>query len=734
LRSAFDGERAQFFCWAPVCLGAGIAAYFSLPNEPSLAAASALFAIALTAALLSRRGTLASAAMMALTLAATGFALAKLRVQSVAAPVLSKQMRSVDVTGVVLRAERRGKRGQRITLAVEQLGRLPAHERPARVRIRMMTDAVSVAPGDRVRLAANLAPPAKPALPGAFDYARTAWFEQIGGVGYTFSKPEVERGAGAVGWRDSALQRIETARTAIATRVKAALPGEIGAIATALITGERGGISDATNEAFKDSGLFHILSISGLHMVVMAGAVFYSIRLLLAAAPPLALRLPVKKIAAAAGIAAALVYLALSGAAFATVRAATMITIMFAAVLLDRPALAMRNVALAALIILALYPESLFDAGFQMSFAAVTALVAAYEALRQRMRRRDAPHPLARVGGFFGDIVASTLIASVAVAPFAAYHFHQSQQYAVLANLIAIPICNLIVMPMALLALVLMPFGHEGLALWPMGKGIEAMTWCAETVGALPGAVGAIPAIPTLSFGLFAIGGLWIVLWRTRQRLLGLTAIAAGLAIAPTLPRPDILVARDGKLVAMRMPDGRLSALPARQTRFELERWLQHDGDAREAKEAQRGEGFNCDGVSCVADVKGVLLAAPQRPAALIDDCARADLVILSTPAPKGCDKARVLDLFGSWRDLGYAIYIEPGDGAAAMRIETVAERRGNRPWSVTSVERPLPKPRIAPGPAKSPMRDRSSANSDGDAPPIEPRAEIEEDDGEAHQ
>ncbi len=519
--------------------------------------AVAPLAMAFIAKLSARRGTLLSAALTGFVLACGGFALAKMRVDTVAAPVLTKQWRNVEVVGIVTRAEQRGERGQRLTIAVELLGALSESERPARVRIRTMARGPTVAPGDRVRIKATLAPPAKPAIPGGFDYARTAWFERLGGVGYAFSAPVVEPAAAPPGLIESIGREIEGARTAIGARIRAALPGEVGAIATAMITGERGGISAETNEAFKDFGLFHILSISGLHMVVMAGAVFYLVRLLLAAIPAIALNLPIKKIAAVAGILAALGYLALSGAAFATVRAAVMITIMFVAVLVDRPALAMRNVALSALVILVIYPESLFDAGFQMSFAAVTTLVAAYEGVNRVMRRRDAPHPLSRVALFFGGIVASTLIASVAVAPFAAYHFHQSQQYAVIANLIAIPICNLVVMPAALLALVLMPFGLESLALWPMGKGIEAIAWCAKAVGELPGAVGRIPAIPTLSFALMATGGLWIALWRTRQRALGFAAIAAGLALAPTAPRPDVLIARNGELIAVRLPDGR---------------------------------------------------------------------------------------------------------------------------------------------------------------------------------
>ena len=216
---------------------------------------------------------------------------------------------------------------------------------------------------------------------------------------------------------------IQNVRQAMAVRVRAALPGETGEIALALVTGERGGISAATNNAFKNSGLFHILSISGLHMVIMAGAVFHSVRLLLAAIPLFALTLPIKKMAAAAGILSALGYLATSGGAFATVRSTLMIVIIFGEVLIDRPALALRNVALAAFLILAVNPESLLDAGFQMSFAAMTALITSHEFVSRLLGRGSRPHPALRVIRFFGEIVASTLIASVAVAPFAAYNF-----------------------------------------------------------------------------------------------------------------------------------------------------------------------------------------------------------------------------------------------------------------------------------------------------------------------
>jgi competence protein ComEC len=734
VRVTLDHERARFFLWAPVFLGAGIAIYFAIPREPDLLSAALPLSIFLIAKLIAARGTYVSLALSALCLMGAGFIVAKLRVEHVRAPVLERPLRSVEVIGVVARAEPRVPRGQRLTLNVEKLGSLTKNEMPQRVRIRTLNKDSQLSPGDRVRLKATLAPPAKPALPGGFDYARTAWFERLGGVGYTLSRPMVEGRVEPGDLYSTVQQWIDQFRASVGARISQILPGETGAIARALITGERGGISEETNDAFRASGLFHILSISGLHMVVMAGAVFYAVRFFLALFPAIALRFPIKKIAAVAGMFAAVAYMAISGGAFATVRATVMIVIMFTAVLFDRPALALRNVALSAFLILALYPESLFDAGFQMSFAAVTGLIAAYEIIRQRMARRGEPHPILRVGLFFGGIVASTLIASAAVAPFAAYHFHQSQQYAVLANLVAIPICNIIVMPCALAALVLMPFGLEWPALWALGKGIEAMTWCAQTVGALPGAVGHIPAMPTLAFGLMVYGGLWLALWQTRWRLLGIGFVLAGLVLAPTLPRPDMLVTKGGELVALRLADGTLSALPARQSKFELKRWLEHDGDGREVDAAQKGVGFTCDSSGCFARVKGVDVAVPRHPSALVDDCVRARILLLSIPRPAWCaGPETVIDLFDVWRDAGYALYVDArGDSAPpVVRVVSIASFRGARPWSAPVTQRDkiasLPVPRV------------DGAGDDrklGPAPVAqsreEPRPEIDDEDFEA--
>jgi competence protein ComEC len=372
----------------------------------------------------------------------------------------------------------------------------------------------------------------------------------------------------------------------------------------------------------------------------------------------------------------------ISGAAFATVRSYIMISIMFVAVLLDRPALALRNVALAALLILLLWPESLFDPGFQMSFAAVVCLVSVYEWLRMRDEAREGwmrRGPFARLALFFGGIVTSTLVASLSVAPFGIYHFHYTQQFAIIANMFAIPICNLVVMPASLAALAAMPLGLEWAPLWVMGRGIEAMVWCAQVVAALPGAVGRVPAIPTAAFVLMVIGGLWCALWGTRWRVLGGIAIALGLMWATTGQRPDVLIGRGAELVAVRGADGKLSALGGRGSSFELSRWLEHDGDGRGPAEVGKAAAFRCDSQGCTAWVKGMRLAVAASPSALRDDCAAAAVVVLKFERTAGCRPSGAIIDVGDLAARGaHALIIADG----RIRIETVADARGNRPWA----------------------------------------------------
>jgi competence protein ComEC len=689
LKAEVEAEQERWFLWLPVMFGLGIAGYFFTSEEPAVVSLWALVLFAVVLHSFGQRAglwTLVSSALLAVSLGAVS---AKLRTDRIAAPVLPRQMGPVDVSGWIERVEPRAGRGQRLTLLVISLGELSLEARPQRVRVRTTVEDPGLKAGQAVTLKASLGPPPWPAAPGDFDFGRLAWFSGLGGFGVVHGTVQRLEPTPTPPLSIRIVAPIESLRQAIRARIISALPGETGEIATALITGERGGISEATNQAYRDSGLFHILSISGLHMVIMAGAVFYLLRLGLAAVPSLALQYPIKKWAAAGAIIGAFGYLLISGAAVATVRSYVMITIMFAAVMLDRPALALRNVALAALLILIAAPENLLDAGFQMSFAAVVGLVSAYEYMRgRRLAESRSTHdeqrgPFAHGLRFLGEIMLTTVIASLVVAPFGIYHFHNTQLLAMIGNLFAIPICNIIVMPAALGVLVALPFGWEVLPLWVMGLGIDAMAGVARWVGALPGAVIKVPAIPTVTFALIVAGGLWLLLWQRPWRALGLVPIALGIGFGPTLARPDILIGRDGTTVAMRGADGRLSALAARGSAFELARWLELDGDRRTPAVVADGHVFRCDQIGCRAQVAGKSLAVAMSPAVLRDECVKADVLVLRFLAPRACQSAQrpgqvLIDPEQLSRAGAHAVYLRGG----TVRVDTVFDARGRRPWS----------------------------------------------------
>lgn len=679
---SIEAERAHWFYWVPVALGAGIAIYFALPFEPPLAAG----ALALIGVVGLRQAMPSTPIVRvffdALFLVAAGFCLIALRSWSVGAPILDRRIGPVEVRGFVETIEPRDGPGDRLTLRVTRLGEFPKSDMPARVRIRTMARSATLQPGDALIVKVHLAPPAGPALPGGFDFARQAYFAGIGAVGFAVAMPLQDHQASELPLSLRIGVAVHALRRAIGARIERVVGGETAAIAKALVTGERGGIPETTNEAYRDAGIFHILSISGLHMAIMGGAVFWSVRFLLALFPSIALRFPVKKWAALAAACGSLVYLAISGSTFATLRAFITISIMFLAILLDRPAIALRNVALSALIILVMFPESLLDVGFQMSFAAVVALVAAYQAIEVRFAqsRRGLPRWGGMAGMFLGGIVLTTLIASAAVTPFAVYHFHKTQHYAVLANLLAVPICNFIIMPAALATVVFMPFGLEAGPLIVMGLGIDAMSATARFVAGLPGAVGVLPAISTGAFALILAGGLWLSLWQGRARLAGLALICMGVALAPFVVRPDVLIGRGGKLVAIRTATGQFAAVAPPQSQFELKRWLEYDGDGRELADVIGTAGLACDQVGCAMDVRGVRVAVSRHPASVADDCAMAELLILAVPAPNGCTGPRsVIDFFDAHTKGTHAVYVE---GPRQLRIETVAQVRGVRPWA----------------------------------------------------
>jgi competence protein ComEC len=345
----------------------------------------------------------------------------------------------------------------------------------------------------------------------------------------------------------------------------------IGPVAAALMTGERRAIPKESLASMRDSGLAHLLAISSLHIGLVAGLLFFAIRLGLALIEPVALRYPIKKMAALGAVLGAFAYLLISGATIPTQRAFLMVSIVMLAVMIDRTAISMGLVALSAMAVLLLAPESLLSASFQMSFVAVVGLAAVYEAAAPKMTalRHRGGVLGSRIGLFVAATVLATLVASLATAPFAIYHFNRITLYGLLANLVAVPVMAMWIMPLGILSFLLMPLGLKSLGLVPMGWGILTVLWIAEGVAALPGAMALVPPMPTAGLAILSLGGIWACVLRGPIRSYGLPAVAAGLVSILAVSAPDVIINRDGGLVATNLGAGRLVMSPGAGNSFE---------------------------------------------------------------------------------------------------------------------------------------------------------------------
>lgn len=677
-------ERERWLLWAPVFLGGGIACYFALPVEPP-ASAGILGALILLAAVYRARGGPAVAvALLAVALLATGFAAAQLRSRLVAAPILEGRYGPAPITGTVVRLETLP-RGPRATLEGVRLGGVPAERTPHRVRIALRRgDTATV--GDSISVFGRIAAPGPPVFPGAYDFGRRAWFEGLGATGFAlgFSSQVPPAGDSLPGL--SARIRLSAARHGIASRIRAAVPGESGAVAAALITGDRSAISAETLDAMRDSGLAHLLAISGLHLGLVAAILFFGVRTALALSERLTLCYPIKKWAAAVAMAGSLVYLLLAGATIPTQRAFVMTGLVLLAVIVDREAISMRLVAWAAMLILLTRPESLLSASFQMSFAAVVALVAFYEGARARIR--GAATAIAAVSGgrlaiYVVGVAVTTIIASVATGLIGLHHFGRIAVYGLPANLLAVPLTALWIMPWAVMSAILMPLGLESWALAPMGWGIDALLRIAGAVSMWPGAVRPVPAMHTGGLALAAAGGLWLAIWRERWRYLGVLGIVGGVLTIPLMPAPDILIADSGRLMAVKLADGSLSLSDSRRDRFAAELWLESVGQVNRRYWPRVGETEDgrlaCDPLGCVYRAGGKTVALIRDGRALADECGRDGILISAVPVRGRCPGPRlVIDRFDLWRSGAHALWL---DGNKLI-LRTVREYRGHRPWA----------------------------------------------------
>jgi competence protein ComEC len=675
----------RLFLWLPIFFLIGILAYFAAPREPGLAAPFlAAVSFGAIAFLARARGAMGVARVaLAAAFLFAGFAAGVLRSATSGGPVLDG-IRIASVTAYIETLDdRRG--GARLLLRPFAIDGVASEKLPECLRV-TIRHPEGLAAGQTIRAVMRLIPPAEPAEPGGYDFSREAYFAGIGGVGSILSRvefvPDMEAPMFA---RINAA--IDRARNDLTYRIARTIGGEKGALAAALVTGKRGLISEETNEALRGAGIYHVVSISGLHMVLAAGLFMWSLRALLALSPAIALRYPVKKIAAGFAIVGAFAYCIFAGSEVATERSLIMISIMLGAVLFDRPALSMRNLALAALIVMAREPETILGPSFQMSFGAVAAMIALFERSPGQGRGERPPGFAGRIGRAVLIMLATTFIAGLTTGPFASFHFHRVNPYSIIGNAFALPLVEFIVMPAALLGVIAGPFGLDAPIWTLMGWGVGHMRELSKSVAGLSGSTRHLQAFGMGALLIMSFGFVWIVLWRSAIRFAGLPIIMLGLWQASQFKPPDLIVDAGARSMALRSFSGRLDVMKGQGNDFAVSQWLLGDGDARKAGSADLAGNSRCDALGCIGQlIDGRTIGLVLQPGALMEDCRRVDILITRLRVDARC-KGPELVLDGAHFAAHGATELRlMADGTLAMKTSRSTDME--RPWFPRKPER----------------------------------------------
>ncbi len=695
--AAWEEERAyrRASLWLPVAAGAGAILSLTADREPSLLAACVALAFLSALAYVLRAHRAAFAIAIVFAALAAGIVAQGLRTWRVAAPVVTRPM-SVEITGFVEQVDLR-RTGARFTVRLTSAQYLDDASMPYRVRL-TTNRAPEFEAGAHIALKARLMPPARAALPGGYDFARDAFFMRIGAVGNALGRVEAIEPPEPAPLSLRMGAAVDRFRNALVQRVTERMPGDAGAIAAAMVAGKRDHLSREARELIREAGIFHIITIAGVQMTLVAGIFFVGLRRLLALSQTLALNYPIKKWAAVLAIFGAIAYDVFTGSRVGAERALVMTCIMLLANVLDRPSVSMRNLALAVVFVVAVEPEALMGASFQLSFAAVAALVAVWEArLAAQARARTAPLGNVRPGRVgewlawlsearwhgLGAVLFATICATSATASFMAADFHELSPWVLIGNPLTLLIIEFFAVPAALMGSLLYPFGLDApVWLW-LGLGIEIILAAARMLASLPASTVHLREFAPWALPFLSLAVLSATLWRTNLfRLTALPFLAVGLYGATQGPRWDVAIQPNGETAAIRDAQGRLVTI-GRFSGFTSEQWLRADADGRDPAASRGGL---CDKAGCTARLPdGGALALVSDYAALTEDCARAKILVTPLYAPWGCKAGLVIDR-RRLEETG-AITLRFADGETILR--TARSPGEDRPWSPAPRKRP---------------------------------------------
>lgn len=699
LAFVLEMERGAGFLLVPVFLSIGVVFYFSMSHEPrwtvllGLTGASAVLTWAV------RRHHKIHLCCLALLFCISGVALSKFQTWRLDTRVIGSNI-TVRLTGRVVEIEDMASGRKRLTIDVVSTERPKLRYQPERVRISARNLPPEIGAGSDVTGLVRLLPPSGPIRPDSYDTSFSNYFGGIGASGFFLSGPKLSEQTDApLATRISAA--IERGRQAVAERIRHRIGGPEGEIAAALIVGVRAGIPEEINEAMRKTGIYHIISISGLHMALVAGTVMGLMRGLFAAFPDFSSRHPVRKYAALTALFAIFAYLLISGMVVAAVRSFIMLAVMLVAVLFDRSALTMRNLAISAIIVILVTPHEVVGPSFQMSFAATAALVGAYAAWSDYKARR----PVARVykkSGLVRSLIralvtmmiglaATSVVAGVATTLYAAWHFQRVAPLSLLANLAVMPVVSIIVMPFAVFASLAMPFGLDGPLLQIMGKGLTAVIFLSEKIADMS-PVDAIGLIPPEAVLLATIALVIATMTTTWLRLVALPFAIGSLLTLGSARTPDILISEDARLIAVAMEGGQVAVNRPRPNAFTMDNWSRAmDSEMvlpptrvkqpdegiflqdfiASAKQESTAAGFVCSGKTCaLRSPSGLLVVQAPDAATAAKACAHATVIVIEDAVTRSpCRKSQAIVV--TRRELAQKgsakVYLEKIDTASAV-------------------------------------------------------------------
>ena len=674
--SWLDGERDQLALWVPITVGLGIGIWQILGAGGLFPLMFFSVSLALLAFVCGPNRQLGRVLLFAGIAVAVGYGAISVKSAWVAEPVLAKVWVG-ELYGRVEKVEiLTARETVRLELATDGQQGLPH-----KIRVNLPADEYQseLRNGAIVHLRVRLMPPAGPALPGGYDFARRAWFQQIGATGSALGPISLYRASPRPVW-------VAETRNALSQHIRLQMPDGTGAMGAALITGDQGNIHEADAQAMRDSGMAHLLSISGLHVTAVVGFLFLLCSRTLALIPPFALRFPVPLISAAFAAFGAVGYTLLAGAEVPTVRSCIAALLVLVALAIGREALTLRLVAFGALVVLLFWPEAMAGPSFQLSFAAVATIVILHDAgwMKRWTERREELFWV-RMGRGLVSLVITGVAIELLLAPIALFHFHRTGLYGALANVVAIPLTTFFIMPAQALALILDVAGLGGPFWWLAGQGISAILAIAHYVSGLPGAVSMLPAMPVWSYVSMIAGALIVGLLKSRARWAGLLPFAAGFAAMLLAPRPDILITGDGKHLAVIGVGGDVALLRAGAGDYIRDMLIETAGTAAQPKALEQWPGAECSTDICVIEIQRdgqrwrVLATRTPYPIPSMEmaaACTRVDIVVSDRWLPSSCRPRWIkADRTMLEQSGGLAIYLND------QRLVSVNEDNAHMPW-----------------------------------------------------